>query len=1035
MVSKVSSTTRALLWGLMLSVALAPAAYSQGTGVVRGRVIDAAGARPLGDVSITIVGTQFGALTNANGDYAISNVPAGAQTVVARRIGYARATQPVQVTTDGDVRADFRLNQAAAQLDAMVVTGTAGAAEKRTIGNAITQLDVADVTSQTSLSNVAEVLQSRAPGVAVMSGSGTPGTGSDITIRGYGSLTTNRPVVYIDGVRMDIDNLGNWGPSGAGTTQFSGQTTSALDQINPQDIESIEVIRGPAASTLYGADAASGVIQIITKRGKRGQQPLRWTTRFETGWQEWGAGSLTNYTRCTAARKALVDAAGAPTWPGCQGKADNEIISDTPFERTPGALRNGDLQTITTSLRGGGDNFSYYASMDLVQNQGILLNSSDDRRSIRTNFALSPSNVLNVDINVSYLRSRLKLPLGDEAANGLLLSGARGIPGLAPPIGQPAERAGWGTINPELANRYNNQTLTDRIILGTTVTYSPFQWLRNRLTAGMDYRTSLARVLSLPGDPDVPAGLNAERIPRARSITLDYVGSGTARVRSDLESISSLGAQVSSRLDETLFATGSQLPTREITVINAALSINAGNSYSEFNSVGVYFQEQLAWKNRLYLTGAVRADDHSSFGTDFDIIAYPKASVSYVISEEPRFRSIFDRIRADNFRLRAAWGLAGRAPAPFSATQSYTSGRVALGPSTVGGRLTTNTFGNPNLKPEKGEEFELGFDSDYLGGRAGLEFTYYSKTMRDLLVPLALPPSLGFGGSVLQNIGKTKNRGLEMSLGGTPVSMARVVWDARLNFSWNRNRLTVLDSLRTEEFPGGASFSPGMQRNRVGYPLGSYFLRYPMKDANGNYMFTGTLPNLVPVYDTAFKFLGPGVPTRLWSLSNTFTLFRDWKIYGLLDHQGGHYMFNYKEYNRCALVANGPNCARLNAAPVVNDSVRALWGSVGTPTTITAPMTQTLYVEKADFVKLRDLSLSYTVPQRWARRARLESAVMVLSGHNLALWTDYTGLDPEVNGYGNNVTRGSGNNAQFARVDAYSMPMTRRYSAQFFITY
>jgi hypothetical protein len=177
------------------------------------------------------------------------------------------------------------------------------------------------------------------------------------------------------------------------------------------------------------------------------------------------------------------------------------------------------------------------------------------------------------------------------------------------------------------------------------------------------------------------------------------------------------------------------------------------------------------------------------------------------------------------------------------------------------------------------------------------------------------------------------------------------------------------------------------------------------------------------------------VPTRLWSLSNSLTLFKNWRIYGLLDSQGGHYLYNHKEYDRCALRGvNGPNCVRLTA-PGVSDSVRALWGSIGTPTTITAPMTQTLYVEKADFIKLRDLSVSYNIPQQWARRARLESAVILLAGHNLAMWTDYTGLDPEVNGYGNNVVRGSGNSAQFVRVDAYSMPMTRRYSAQLFITY
>jgi TonB-dependent starch-binding outer membrane protein SusC len=242
----------------------------------------------------------------------------------------------------------------------------------------------------------------------------------------------------------------------------------------------------------------------------------------------------------------------------------------------------------------------------------------------------------------------------------------------------------------------------------------------------------------------------------------------------------------------------------------------------------------------------------------------------------------------------------------------------------------------------------------------------------------------------------------------------------------------LLDTLRTEELPGGASYSPQMQRNRVGYPLGAYFLRYPSRTAQGQYILT---PAGAPVYDTAFKFLGSAVPTKLASFSNTLTLFTNFRLYALLDYQGGHYLFNYKEYNRCALVSNGPNCERLNRAGI-SDTVRALYGTGGgTPTVLTSPMTQTLYVEKADFVKLRDVSLTFTLPDRFARRGRMQAASIALSGRNLAMWTDYTGLDPEVNGYGNNVVRGSGSNAQFVRVDAYSQPMTRRYTITLNLTY
>jgi len=709
------------------------------------------------------------------------------------------------------------------------------------------------------------------------------------------------------------------------------------------------------------------------------------------------------------------------------------------------------------SLRGGGDRYSFYVSADGIHQQGVFRNNNDDRRSIRTNFTFDPNNLVNFNVNVGYIRSRLRLPLGDEAFNGLLLSAARGIPGL---VKASPSLDGWGSVAPTAANAYDNQTVTDRLLLASTVNFTPFRWFRNRLTAGMDLRASTAQLLSLPGDIDTPAGLNAMRSPKSTNITLDYTGSAEWNVNPALIATTSVGGLVQSNKLETISATGSQLPTREITTIGAALSVSGANAYSEFNQVGAYVQEQLAWRNRLFLTGALRFDDASSFGTDFDALVYPKASLSYVLSEEPAVQSLFEAARINSFRFRGAWGMAGRAPAPFSATQTYGSTRVAIGPTGVGGSITASSFGNPDLKPEKGTEIELGFDSEALSGRAGLELTYYRKDMTDLLVPIALPPSLGFSGSQTQNLGKTRNSGIELSLFGTPVSMRNFVWEPRLNYTMNKNLLVALDTIRScdvwhlaagascptgrspaEELPGGASYSPGMQRNRVGYPLGSYFLRQPSRDANGNYILNKNAAGAFTSaqYDTTFRFIGQATPKRLISFSNTFTLFKNFRVYALLDHQGGHYLFNYKEFNRCVTVSSGPNCERLNRAELIGtpqlDTLRAVYGVNGDPLTLTSPSTQSLYVEKADFIKLRDVSLTFTVPERFARMARTESMNFVLSGRNLAMWTDYSGLDPEVNGYSNNQLRGSGNAAQFLRVDAFAQPMLKRYTFSVNVTY
>jgi TonB-linked SusC/RagA family outer membrane protein len=1031
-------------------------AVAQATGRITGQVTDAAGGRPVPDAQVVVIGADRGAVTNSDGRYRIENVPAGTHQLRTRKIGYSIKLSSVSVPDGGELVVNTSIQAAPTQLNEVVVTGAPGSAQKRTLGNAVTQLNVADVTSKTTVTTVGDVLQGRSPGVIVSAGSGSPGTSSEITVRGYGSFTNNRPVVYIDGVRMDIEDIGAFNPSGAGTGGFSGQRTSALDLVNPNDIESIEVIRGPAASTLYGADAASGVIQILTKRGQRGQQALKWSTRFETGHNEWGTETLTNYTTCTQARIDAVDAAGNKLWIGCQGVPANTILTDDPLRRDPLALRSGKVNNLSMSVRGGGDRYSFYISGDKIGNGGVLENNFDDRRSVRTNFSFNPSNEADFQVNVGYTHQRLRLPLGDEAGNGLLLSAVRGIPGLTRP--RPSLN-GWGTIEPALAHLYNNTSDSDRLILGSTINYTPFQWLRNRLTVGMDWRVTTAQVLSLPGDPDVPAGLNALREPKVKSYTVDYAGTVLTTLSSDLKSETSFGTQVSSRRDERIDATGTSLPTREITTIGGALSVSGANSFSEFNSVGVFAQQQLGWRDRLYVTGALRADDHSSFGSDFDIIVYPKASVSWVLSEEPMFDGFLNAIRANSFRVRGAWGRAGRAPAPFSAVQTYGSTRVATSPTIVGGALVASAYGNPDLKPETGTEIELGFDSDYLNGRVGLEFTWYRKVMKDLFAPLALPPSLGFAGSVTQNLGQTTNRGAELGLRLTPVSTRNFVWDGSFSLATNKNRLDQLDTIRVcrtwvgetcaptkgiaEDIPGGASYSGGMQRSRVGYPLGAYWSRLPSRDANGNYILNRNAAGVIttPVYDTAFTFIGPAVPTKQWSLSNTFTVFRNFRLYGMLDYQGGHYLYNQKSYNRCATVANGPNCALLNDPALIGtarlDTLRAVFagGGVSTPLTVTAPMTQSQYVEKADFIKLRDVSLTYTLPSRIAQGLKMETASITVAGKNLALWTDYSGLDPEVNGYSNNQLRGSGNNAQFVRVDAYSWPMIRRWTMQFNLTY
>ena len=1008
-----SRLSHAALVAVLLLSAASGGVRAQATGSIRGLVVESATNRPVSNAEVVLVGTNREALTNAAGQFLMVGVPVGSHTLRVEMLGYGAREQQVNVTQGDAVQVTITLEVSAVTLDQIVVTGTPGATSRRAIGNAITQLDAATVTQQTAITSLTELIQAKSPGVQILPNSGTLGAAADIRIRGAASLTNTRPVVFVDGIRYNTEDLGSFTPSGAGTTSFSGQATSAFNFINPNDIESIEIVKGPAAATLYGAEAANGVIQIITKKGRRGEQSMRWDIRTEYAQNDWALEIPDNFTTCTQARIDEVDGAGNPVWPGCQGLSAGTIISENPLRDDPAALRSGGVQRVSISARGGGDRYSYYFAGDLTQEDGIFFNNYNDRNSLRANFTLQPNDKFDVFLTTSYARGSLRLPVGDEAAQGMLLSAFRGRPGR---VTANPENMGWATTRAEQANEYNNTTRSDRLTLGATVNYNPLSWLRNRVTVGMDYTSSLAQVLSPPGSVDadfagvLSQGAVAQRVPRHYVYTVDYTGSIDRQLLTDLTSTTSFGAQAVSRKMEVLNATGTGLGAPDITLISSAAATVGGSGFSESKSLGFYVQEQLGWKNRLFLTAAVRADDNSAFGEAFDWIYYPKAQFSWVMSEEPALNSIFEAARINSFRFRTAWGEAGQAPAPFSASQVYSVNRAVMPDGSVVSALQPFAFGNPDLVAEHGTEYEIGFDAGLLDDRLGVEFTYYNKKMEDVIIAVGAPGSSGFGGtfyggaaSIQRNLGETKNSGIELGLSASPVRTPRFAWDAYVSLATNDNLLVDFGDDRTEMIVSGQSYG-SVQRHRENHPIAGYWFTVPLRDESGAPIpLTATTVQL----DT-LQYIGPSAPTREISFANTFTVMRDFRVFVLFDHKGGHYLWNYKEYNRCAVQQN---CERLNDPANADHIDRPIW---------LATNAQGYWIEKADFIKLRDVSLSYTLPASVANKFRASSATVTVAGHNLALWSDYSGIDPEVNGYGNRA---------FGRADVYPVPMLRRWSA------
>jgi TonB-dependent starch-binding outer membrane protein SusC len=996
--------------------AAASAVQAQGSGgTVRGTVVETGSLRPLSGAQVSIPGTTRGTLTNARGEFLLTAVPTGSQRVRAAMIGFTAGEQQVSVVADGTATVSFQLSPTAVELDEVVVTGTAGGTQRRALGNVVNSVNAAQVTEAAPIRSAAELLQGRAPGLTLMQPSGTPGTSTNIRIRGAGSLSAgNQPVFYVDGVRITAG-----GQSGF---SVSGQSTSALDAINPDDIESIEVIKGPAAATLYGADAAAGVIQIITKRGQRGQQSVRFTGRVETGQSTWGGRLPDQYGFCTPARirQANTIQAGtgvftAGSYPGCVGidslaPAEQRVLVSNLLRDDPRAMRTGDVLSYTLSARGGGENYNFYVSGDRDEEQGIFANSEFARNTGRANFSVFPSNNLDISVSASYARSNTRLPNNDNSSWGILRNTWRSPAGR-----QGTFEQGFLGLAPDQINIYDNRTRAERALFGSTVNYRPTEWFRNRLNLGLDWNQRL-NTLFFPIDRGSPAaygttnarGIINQFAPNTRNWTVDYAGTVALPLNTEVSSETSFGMQLNAYRFESLQANGTGLLSNAVRLFSNAEERVAFESFSEQNSVGFFVQQQMGWRNRLFVTGALRFDDNSAFGSQFNRVVYPKAQLSWVVSEEP----FFGVGAVDQLRLRGAWGRAGNAPSPFAADRTWGTSNVVLEDGSIAGGLSASAFGNPELRAETGQELELGFDASILNDRLGVEFTYYNQQTRDALLNVPVAPSSGFTGSQLQNVGEIRNSGIEISFFGSPISLPRVVWDARVGFSTNNNRLVSFGGTREEPIPVGFR---GSQRHAEGYPLGHYWGIPVARDANGELILT---PQGWAALSSDSVFVGSSVPTREASMTNTITIMRNLSLYTFMDYKGGHYLFNMggqtAESDGVSWHAVNPARLEPGCTSTACQQAREEWR-------IRQSDSNMMFFERADFVKLRELSLTYRVPTTVTQRIGTGAGLsLTFAGRNLHTWTGYSGVDPEVNISGD---------ADFTRADYMSVPPTRRWIA------
>ena len=965
-------------------VTIGSSLHAQQLGSIRGRVMVEGVNRPLGAAQVSVVGTAIGAQTNDNGEYRLNNVPPGPRQVRVQRIGFAAATSPVTVAANETVTLDFTIREAPVSLEQVVVTAT-GDVRRKEISNSMSTISAAQV-ENAPVANTQQLLSAQTPGVTVLSNSGQPGAGGVIRLRGNNSISqTNNPIIYVDGVRIF-----------SGSTPVAAnarQTTLPFNDIRPEDIDRIDVVKGAAATTLYGTEASGGVIQVFTKRGRSGK--AHWTADIGAGTNDLnylsidGDPTVVHLKECRGANEYGLDVTTTSATFG-----QNIKYEDPTCPSRNKWIKTGPIQRYAASVGGGGDNMNYFMSGNYSDETGAVEPSQFKTGGFRGNFAFSPWRRLDLSLNSSYQRGDQDWVPDGNLANGFLLNVGRGTSGNYRGSGCSAGiticAANGDILNIETTTR------TDHFISGFTVNYSPITAWTNRFTVGYDYNSVENRTVIPFGNIRLATGQLLQTNWNRKFLTLDLASTYNKAFGSTWTTNTSFGGQV---FQDNLFQTGVQgdqfSGPGDPVLTSASIRTIGTDTRRRVVNAGLFFQEQVGWKDRAFLTAGLRVDGNSAFGEDFGLQPYPKIGVSYVLSEHA-----FWPAKIETFKVRAALGESGKAPGAFDATRTWDP--IAGDEAKPG--FSPNQIGNSKLGPETTRELELGFETSAYAGRYSLDFTYFDTHTYDALIQVRHPPSEGFLNRQLENIGEVHNTGIETHAEVGFLRSAKYDWRGRVNYTHLKSEAADIGNEPLISTTG--TFT----EVRKGYPVTSLFAKKVLNpDALGP-----------PVYSDTNMFYGPTFPTNVIGLGTTLTLWDRLSFDALGEFQRGAYNINYVGFQ---------NENRGNWFPCY-DIQRKLAAAIKANTTVTdvpaldqarcslnrSAQFADVWTERTDFFRLRYVTATYKLPSSLLRG--MQGATLTLGARNLFYSSDYSGLDPE---------SADQSDSQVGRREYYVLPQLRSF--------
>jgi TonB-linked SusC/RagA family outer membrane protein len=953
-----------LVLALLLTLCVGSEASAQRR--VTGRVTGPAG-EAIQSASVSIQGTTIGAYTAGDGRFTLNSVPNGALILVVRRLGFRRAVQPISATSE---TADIRLERDVLQLETQVVTGTATTVSSANAANAVAQVS-GEQLNKAPTPTIENALQGKIPGAVVSTNSGAPGGGAQIQLRGVTSINANSsPLYVVDGVLVSNgavnSGLNSLTGAGGGITNSQDQAVNRIADLNPADIENIEVLKGASAGAIYGSKGSNGVIIITTKRGASGRTSASVTQRV-------GQFSLSKKLglRCfgsVAEVTAAFDAATAADYTANGGRCNDfeqQFYSGNPLSYET------DL-----SVRGGNAGTSFYVGGLAKRDNAIQKNSYYNKQSVTANINQLVGDRLTLRSNNEFVHSLTDRGLSGNDNNDIVSPGdifastptfinlQAGLPNPYLPSGSNPFQNADLVKTPEDVYRYIGSINT------TLSAYtSSRQTLDFNFTGGIDAFSYNAKIVSPPeayfeSNDGLPGTIV---VNKSQNVNVNLNASGTHKFITDpVTATTSFGLRQERRQIDGVVNQGRNIPSG-VTDVNYGVVQSVSESQFLVKDFAYFAQEELlALNERLLLTAAINTERSSVNGDDKKFYSYPKASASYRVPILPKF--------TDELKLRIAYGKAGNQP-PYgykftSLPISVYEGQLAARPSTIAG--------SADIRPETSKELEGGFDAQMFSGRASLEFTMFKKNVTDLILQSQVAGTSGFTTKFI-NAGSLQNTGTEIGLNLTPIQRNSFTWVSRTTYGKVDGQITSLGGLPC--FNGGSYFST---KYGAPYVCNGYSPSTVQARDGFDSVFVGGVDKSRTRHLTAFE----SAPKFTMGFSNEFNIGAV-RLYGLLDwHKGGK-------------IANLTNAY---FDPVTNDNLGFLADTAASHArNIYINTNGGSYLEDAGFVKLREISVSYLLPRTVISNlfAAAQDVRLEVSGRNLKTWTSYTGYDPEVSNFSN----------------------------------